>query len=191
MKRAVILHALEQDSGGHWYPWLKAQLEQRGYAVWVPDLPMSHRPDAVQWTDCLLSRKDWDFTDNLVIGHSAGAVEVLQLAQALPEGVQLKAAVMASAFSEVLPQDDDWAQLKGLFSPPLNFAKIKAHAQEFLFVHGSDDPWCPLEQAEYLAKQTGGELVLVHGGGHFSTSLDPRFTMFHDLIEILDDRAIL
>ena len=83
MKHAVILHAMEQTSRGHWYQWLKSELEERGYAVWVPNLPHSDHPDTEEMTEFLLANKDWDFNDNLLIGHSSGSVEVLYLLQYL------------------------------------------------------------------------------------------------------------
>ncbi|HLC92029.1 MAG TPA: hypothetical protein VJC09_03170, partial [Candidatus Saccharimonadales bacterium] len=62
IKKVVILHAMGQTSKGHWYPWLKTELEKRGYQVWVPDMPSPNMPNARQTTDFLLSNKNWDFT---------------------------------------------------------------------------------------------------------------------------------
>lgn len=191
IRRAVILHGKDGHGHAHWFPWLKARLEERGYDVWVPDLPSAATPDAKKWTDTLLANEDWDFNDNLVIGHSAGAVEILQLAQALPRGVMLRAAVPCAAFSHVLPQDPDWSELKGLFMPALDFDTIRQNCNRFVFVHAQDDPWCPLDQAQFLAEQTGGELVVLPSGRHFTTSLDPEFKQFPRLLSLLDERDIL
>jgi predicted alpha/beta hydrolase family esterase len=58
-------------------------------------------------------------------------------------------------------------------------------------VNGNNDPWCPLEGAQTLSQETDGELVAVPGGGHFSTSLDARFTKFPELVKILEERDLL
>lgn len=189
MKRAVILHAMDQTSKGHWYPWLKQELERRGYEVWMPDLPNTDRPDAAEATRFLLSNASWDFQDNLVIGHSSGAVEALFLLQALPPATIVRGAVLISSFDH--PVKGMEAQHDRLFPASLNFAKIRQHAQQFLFVHGDDDPWCPQDGAEYLAKQVGSTVVLVPGGKHFSTSLDPAYSKFPQLIKILEERHLL
>lgn len=192
MKRALILHGMEGHGHAHWFPWLKAELEARGFDVWVPDLPVAELPNAKRWTDFLLSRKDWDLNDNLVIGHSAGAVEIMQLAQALPAGKKLAAGIACAAFTDDLPRTDpDFAVLRDMFEPGLNFETIKSHCNNFVFVHAKDDPWCPWEQAKFLAEQTGGDFVMLPGGRHFTTSLDPEFKKFPELLEILEARKIV
>ncbi len=189
MKRAVILHAMEQNSQGHWYPWLKSQLETRGYEVWVPDLPHAEHPDTSEMTQFLLSNNIWSFQDNLIIGHSSGSVEVLYLLQALPVDVTVKTAVIVSPFDHPLPGMEQ--QHDRIFLTPLDLNRVQTRTEKFIFVHGDDDPWCPLDGAASLARQTDGELVVVPGGKHFSTSLDPAYTTFPKLLEILDERGRL
>src|SRR3981081_3530184 len=138
MKRAVILHGTDGSPESNWFPWLKKELETRGCEVWVPQLPDAHEPNARKYTDFLLN-SDWDFQDNLFVGHSSGAVEILHLLQHLPKDVSAKAAILAGVFSQVLADEPDWAQLKGLFDEPFDFAKIKTKAHKFLFVHGAND----------------------------------------------------
>ncbi len=189
MKRAVILHAMEQTGKGHWYPWLKAQLEMRGYEVWVPDLPNADHPDTVEMTRFLLSNTHWNFQDNLIIGHSSGSVELLYLLQALPEDTTVQTAVMVSAFDHVLPGME--AQHDRMFTTPLNLNKVKERAGLLLFVHGDDDPWCPIDDARDLCRQVEGDFIVVPGGKHFSTSLDPAYTSFPKLLEILEEKQRL
>jgi predicted alpha/beta hydrolase family esterase len=191
MKRAIILHGKDGHGHAHWFPWLKAQLESRGYTVWVPDLPDAATPSAKRWTEALLSNKAWDFQDNLVIGHSAGGVEIFQLAQALPDGITLRAGVACAAFSPALAQDSAWHELRELFVPQFDFAKIRQHCRQFVLVHAKDDPWCPLDQAAFMANQSGGELVVLPTGRHFTTSLDPEFKHFPGLIDVLEERSLL
>lgn len=189
MKRALILHAMEQNSSGHWYPWLKQKLEERGYQVWVPDLPNTAHPDTIEMTDFLLANKEWNFNENLIIGHSSGSVEVLYLLQALPENVKASTAVIVSSFDHMVEGME--SQHDKMFVRALDFEMIKAHANSFLFLHGSDDPWCPIDGATNLAEETGGELVIIPKGGHFSTSLDPRYTEFPELLNLLKERDLL
>lgn len=187
--RAVILHAMAQTSQGHWYQWLKSELEERGYTVWVPDLPHSDHPDTKEMTEFLLAHNEWDFNDNLIIGHSSGSVEVLYLLQALPKLVKVKTAVMVSSFDHMVSGME--AQHDRIFTQAFDFEKIKTSAEKSLFIHGDDDPWCPLEGAQTLSQETDGELVVVPGGGHFSTSLDPKYREFPELVKILEARQLL
>lgn len=190
MKRAVILHATDQNSQGHWYQWLKHELERRGYKVWVPDLPNSDHPNGLAYNQLLLN-SDWDFSNSLLIGHSSGAVQILNLLPRLPDNVFIDTAVFVGSFTPVLASEPDWQQLKDLFIEPLDFSAIKARTQHRVFVHGSDDPWCPLEGAQTLSQEADGEVVVIAGGGHFSTSLDPKYNKFPELVKILEERNLL
>jgi predicted alpha/beta hydrolase family esterase len=185
IKKAVILHAMGMNSKAHWYPWLKAELVKRGYTVWVPDMPSPNMPNVRQTTDFLLANKDWNFTGNVIIGHSWGAVQALHLLQNLPSDIHAQSAVLVSSFDHPAPGME--AQHKGLFTEPFDFKKIKEHARQFLFVHSSNDPYVPLASGgvENLAAQTGGQLIIIPDGQHFSSSLDPAYVEFPGLLDIL------
>lgn len=179
---------MDQTPNGHWYQWLKTQLEDRGYEVWIPELPHPECPDTSEMTKFLLD-SEWNFKDNLIIGHSSGAVEILYLMQSFPANVQVDTAIMVGSFEKMVPGMEK--QHSKIFTQEFNFAKLQTKANRLLFIHGEDDPWCPLSGARSLADQTNGELVVVPNGGHFSTSLNPRYTKFPELIEILEARKIL
>ncbi len=188
MGTAIILHGTEGHSKIHWLPWLKTELEKLGRKVWVPDLPGADHPNIKRYNNFLLGQ-EWDFQDNLIIGHSSGAVEILGLLQSLPNGVTIDTAVLVGSFSQVLAEEPKWQQLKGLFEEPFDFDLIKTKARQFIFVHGDDDPWCPVDQAEFLCKKLGGEMNLIHGGQHFSTQNNPKWQEFPELLEIIKQKV--
>lgn len=184
MKRAVILHGTGANHADNWFPWLKAELEKIGYEVWVPDLPGADRPDTGRYNQFLLSQ-GWDFKDNLIIGHSSGAVAILGLLQALPAGVSIDTAILVGSFTKRLADSPSWSMLQGLFSKPFNFEDIKRKSRRFIFVHSTDDPYCPIDQAEYLCDQVKGEFIRFEGMGHFSRKLDEQFDKFPELLQIV------
>lgn len=167
MKNALILHGTDSNSSANWFPWLKKELEEIGFEVWVPDLPHAEKPNIERYNHFLFTNKDWVFdSDSVIIGHSSGAVEILGLLQALPEGVVVNKCILVGSFKD----DLGWDSLKELFIKPFDFEEIKKHAKEFVFIHSDNDPYCPLEHAEYLSQQLGGKLIVKKGQGHFSGS---------------------
>lgn len=165
MKNALILHGTDANSSANWFPWLKNELEERGYQVWVPDLPHAEKPNIERYNDFLLANKEWEFTEeSIIIGHSSGAVAILGLLQALPENIVVNKCFLVGSFKD----DLGWESLKELFLKPFDFEKIKKQAKEFIFIHSDNDPYCPLEHAKYLAGTVGGKLILIPGAGHFS-----------------------
>lgn len=165
MKNALILHGTDSDSSANWFPWLKTELEKLGYKAWVPDLPNAKKPNIERYNKFLLSNNDWVFdSESIIIGHSSGAVEILGLLQAFSENAVINKCILVGSFKD----DLGWDSLKELFLIPFDFEKIKKHAKDFIFIHSDNDPYCPLEHAEYLSQKVGGRLILIKGQGHFS-----------------------
>ncbi len=169
MKRAVVLHGTDGSPEGNWLAWLKQKLEAEGYDVWAPLLPDNHTPNRETYGNFLFN-SGRDFTDNLVVRHSSGAVEALNLLmdERCP---RVHMGVMVSAWMGGTPKGMDGTQFKDLF--PLDgfdFARIKANADKLAFLHGDDDPYCPLEQAQYMAKQLDAPITVVPGGQHLGAT---------------------
>lgn len=189
MKKAVILHGTDGSSNANWFPWLKTQLEDKNYEVWVPNLPNNHTPNSRVYNEFLFS-SDWDFTENLIIGHSSGAVSTLNLL-ADDRCPSIDTAVLVGVWARMDETDLDRDQFKDLFPENnWNFEKIKSKAKNFLFLHGRDDPWCPLEQAEYLCKELDGKIKIIDDGQHFSVANDPKWKELPQLMDWLEHNQV-
>ncbi len=165
MKNALILHGTNSNSSINWFPWLKKELEEKGYKVWVPDLPHAEKPNIQRYNNFLFANRDWVFdSESIIIGHSSGAVEILGLLQSFPDGTVVNKSILVGSFKD----DLGWDSLKELFIKPFDFEKIKKHSEQFIFIHSDNDPYCPLEHAEYLSQKVNGKLIVKKRQGHFS-----------------------
>lgn len=182
MKNAIILHGTDNTPEGNWFRWLEKELQRRGYDVWLPQLPDAELPNANKYNKLLLNH-NFDFNDEtIMVGHSSGAVAILNLLQELPENVKIKAAYLVGAFKGPLDKESRSA----LFPKPFDFQKIKSHCVKFIFVHSDNDPYCPLEDAEFLSEKLDGKLVVREGQGHFNLETGPQYKRFPLLLELID-----
>lgn len=169
MKHAVILHGTDVAPDKHWFPWLKSKFDAEGYDVWVPLLPNNHTPNRETYNDFLFGN-DWDFTDNIIVGHSSGAVEILNMLMDV-RAPKIKLGVMVGAWAGGLP-NGDWqedGQFKDTFpTDGFDFAAIIQNADKLAFMHAADDNICPVEQAEYLANQLGATITVTPTGRHYT-----------------------
>ena len=186
MKRAVILHGTDGSPDENWFPWLKGELERRGFEVWVPLLPDNHTPNRKTYNN-FLHESGWNFAENLVIGHSSGAVSILNMLDD-DRFPAIDTAVLVGAWLRNIPNSViDVERFGDLFPPKgFDFEKIKSKASHLLMLHGEDDPFCPVEQARELSHLLDAKLKVIADGLHFSAGLDPRFTKIPELINLLE-----
>ncbi len=165
MKNAVIFHGTSGNSKKNWYPWLKSELEKKGYKVWVPDLPGADKPNVCTYNPFLIG--NWKFDeDTVMIGHSSGATSILGLLNKLGDEIKIDKAILVAGFKDNL----DWDALDNLFVYPFDWEKIKNKANSFILLHSDDDPYVSLAQGEFLADKLDGKLIVEKGQKHFSVS---------------------
>jgi len=165
MKNALILHGTNGHSKENWFDWLKIELEKQHWRVWVPNLPGADYPNIKRYNDFLLANSEWHFTaDSIIVGHSSGSVALLGLLQALPNDTMIDTCYLIGSFKDNLNRDD----LLGLFEQPFDFENIKSKAKHFVLIHSDNDPYCPLEHAQYLSQKLDGTLIVLKGQKHFS-----------------------
>lgn len=183
MKNALILHGTNGSPQGNWFPWLESELKNVGYKVWAPQLPMANEPNIKRYNEFIFS-SGWEFNEeSVLIGHSAGSVAIYGILSKLPERVQVKQAILVGTFKD----DLGWPNLGGLFEEPFDYAKIKTKAKKFSLLHSDNDPHCPLEGAQYLAKELDGELTVLPGAEHFSIKNGgERFRQLPEILELLE-----
>lgn len=182
MKNAVILHGTNASPQDNWFPWLKEELENKNYKVWVPDLPQADHPNIKRYNEFLLSQ-NWKFDEEtILIGHSSGAVEILGLLQELSEDIIIDKAILVAGFIN----DLGWDSLNELFLKPFDYEKIKKHAQKFIIIQSDNDPYVPAEHAKFLADKLNAELLMQHDEGHFSIENDSKYNQFPFLLKLID-----
>lgn len=173
MKNALILHGTGADPHSNWFDWLALKLSEKGYEVYVPQLPHTDSPDLT------LNRRfifagDFEFSpESIIIGHSSGAVLALKLLEMLPLGSHIDTAVMVGAYQ---PAD---------FIDKVRISMVQGKARRLIYVHGDNDPIAPLEEVRDLAKQTLGKLIVVPGAQHFSAQQSPEHARLPELVDIL------
>ncbi len=147
---------------------MKKTLEKAGYEVFVPLLPDNHKPNRNTY-EKFLKESGWDFTDNLIVGHSSGATTVLNLLSSdwFPNASTV---VLAGTFlNEKLTRGASWVepgQFDELFQGVYDAITLKKRARAFYFVHGSNDPYCDIEDARTLCNELDGSFITVKDGHH-------------------------
>lgn len=167
----IILHSYGTSPEANFYPWLKKELESRGYKVQVPLLPHSNRINFNEKDEIKILSKIKFNENSVVIGHSLGAVVALKALELLRRPI--KKLFLVGGFIEPKFKDKP-RPFADQYNWKFDFKKIKTNAEEVKILHDLDDPIIPLSQALKLQNKLQGELIKGRAAAaHFTAKREP------------------
>jgi len=180
MKNAIILMGAGETPESFWLPYVKTELEKRGYEVWLPQLP--EMPTLKETLPLIL--QNGKFTkDTIIITHSAGGSLALAVLENI--SVKIKQAILVAGFSTPLPGDVGG---NAALQKEYNWKKIKKSVGDIVFIHSDNDPWkCDDKQGMAMWEKLGGTLILKSGEGHMgSNNFNQPYKTFPFIIELVE-----
>lgn len=180
MKNAIILHGTGDKITDFWFPYLKKNLEEKGFEVWLPELPNAKAPNLRDWLTFVLENGTFN-GETVLVGHSAGAQLILSILEKLE--TPIKQAIMVSGYAKALRATPDHEKNTEDF----NWEKIKGKAGELVFVNSDNDPWtCDDKQGRIMLDHLGGVQVIPKGEGHMgSTTYNQPYKEFPLLVKLV------
>jgi len=149
-------------------PWLKKELEGKGYFVTAPDLPNKSAPKFDEWVEVL--EKEISFDENTILSaESFSGLVVLRILERLKKPI--KKLVLSGCFCEPLSEnrpyhhDLDWK---------FDFEKIKKNVGEVIVLSDKNDDRVPYEKTKSLADKLGVGVTIVSATEpHFRGTKEP------------------
>ncbi len=182
MKTALILHGMGEGPESFWYPYVKRELEKKGYEVWVPALPDKDTPTLTTQLPFVL--KNGKFSEEtILIGHSAGVPLAISVLENL--SVKIKQALCVAGFITPLKQGEGGANR--ILQDSYKWDVIKSHVSDITFIHSDNDPWgCDDKQGRILFDHLGGTLIIRAGEGHMgSNTYNQPYREFPFLVKLI------
>lgn len=174
MKRAVIVHGWGNTPEDNWFPWLKQQLEDRGWAVVAPAMPDTEYPRIEPWVSAVAAAVGQPDEQLYLVGHSIGCQTILRYVSGLPEGARVGGAVLVAPFLRLDPDgvkytEEERSIVGPWTDPQFNLATAKAR-----FVRGAtaifsdDDYWVSASYNEpRFRDELGAKTQVLPKSGHF------------------------
>lgn len=156
----------------NWYGWMQDRLMESGLftEVILQVMPDPVEAKEVVWVPHVLKEFNADEM-TLIIGHSSGA----QACMRLLERNRLFGAVLVSACYTDLGMPSE--AVSGYYSRPWRWDDIKSNAAVGLGfgivqVHSSDDPFIPMDEAEFVHSHLDTDFYRYDDRSHFFTNED-------------------
>jgi len=176
MKNVIILHGTGASPDMYWYPYIRNELEKKGYKVSVPSLPNKDKSDINDWLPFALDNCEID-EDTILIGHSAGGPLILSILENMK--VKIKQAILVAGF---LGLDSS------IIQSSYNWDKIKSNVKDIIFINSDNDPWgCDDKEGRKLFEKLGGKQIILNGEAHMgSTSFNQPYKKFPFLLKLIE-----
>lgn len=180
MGNAILFHGTGGAPDSCWLPYVKNELEERGYMVQVPRLPHADAPVLAEQLAFALEHFSYD-ADTVLIGHSAGVPLILSILERVDACIH--EAVLVAGFFEPLNPPEPEQMLQSSY----DWKRIREHCARFVVINSDNDPWgCTDAVGRRLAEYLGGEFVLSEGQGHMgSMKFNQPYREFSMLLEVI------
>lgn len=173
-KKVIIVHGWSGYPEEGWFPWLKNELESRGFEVVVPQMPRPEEPRINNWVPALSAAIGAPDENTYLVGHSMGCQAIARYLETLPENVRVGGAIFVAGFFKRLTNLEEEEAASGVaeewLHTPLDFVKVKSHLSGSVAIFSDNDPYVPPDNQEEFANALGSEIIVEPEKGHFSGS---------------------
>jgi len=168
--RIILVHGFNANPNMNFHPWLRDELHAAGFEVVAPELPLSSKEefDLPKAIEIMKQQVGYLKNDDIVLGHSLGALVALQYLEAIEMTETPRAVILVAA-----PWNVSRPELRSLFVDDLDADVLMWKAREFVVIHSQDDKLVPVEHGRKLADQLRARLIETMGDDHYMAERYP------------------
>lgn len=156
-----------------WRPWLKKELEKRGYKVFAPEMPNTEVPVIEKWVHHLGEVVGIPDADTYFIGHSIGCQAILRYLETVDTPVG-GAIFVAGWFNLENLEDEETREIaRPWIKTPINLKKVKKILPKSVLIISSDDPYGAFDENKQKFGKIGSESVVLPKAGHVTKAKEP------------------
>jgi predicted alpha/beta hydrolase family esterase len=177
-KRVIVVHGWSGDISKGWFPWLKENLESRGFEVIMEPMPSPESPNIEEWVPKLRDISGNVDDNTYFIGHSIGCQTIIRMLEKL-ESEKAGGAVFVAGWldlkDEVYKENPKLEKQTRKIAKPwidteIDFTKVqsKFYPGRITAIFSDDDPYVDISNAEMFKQKLGARILIENGKGHYS-----------------------
>ena len=170
MKRAIIVHGWDFNPNMNWYPWLKKELEKKGYDVIAPEMPNPEEPEINAWVSHLRKVVKKLDEKTLFIGHSIGCQTIIRYLEKVDFDGKVNLIFVAGWFKLNNLEGEEVENIAGPWIiTPINFNKVKQKIKKLIVFLSSNEPYDFIDYNKRIFEEKlGAKVIILKNRGHFS-----------------------
>ncbi|MFZ7945009.1 RBBP9/YdeN family alpha/beta hydrolase [Neobacillus sp. 19] len=161
----LIIHGLGGSGPNHWQTWLAHELTERNYHVSYPTFSHFDSPNKSVWLaelDAAIQTLPAGH-QLTVITHSLGCLLWLHYTAIYPKRIAEQVILVAPPSPAIV-----LSQANSFYPVPLQGNRLSRAAEDTLFIHSTNDPYCSMKDAKsYLS--LGYPSIVLPDSGHINT----------------------
>lgn len=171
MKKVIIVHRWDGNPNGDWYPWLKKELEKKGFKVIVPIMPNSDEPQIKKWVPHLKKVVGNLNEETYFVGHSIGCQTLLRYLEKENFKGKIPGVVFVAGWFKLANLENE--EIKEIAKPwintPINFNKVKSKIGKLTVFLSSNEPYDYVKENEIIFKEKlEAKVIIEKNKGHFT-----------------------
>lgn len=168
MKRVFIVHGWDFNPEVNWYPWLKKELEKKGFKVIVPEMPNTSEPKINAWVSYLKKVVGKLDEETYFIGHSIGCQTIMRYLQEI--NVKIGGVLFVAGWLTLkeLETQEEKDVAEQWLSTSIDFDKLKRILNKVTALFSLDDPYVPISDANIFKEKLGAKTITEKNKGHFN-----------------------
>src|SRR3989338_7882976 len=128
-KRVYIIHGWGGNPNEGWLVWLGKELENKGFEVFIPEMPDTWSPTINKWVNKISEVVGKSDVQTYFVGHSIGCQAVMRYLEHLPQNQRAGGAIFVAGWFNLTDETWDETYTKEIadewVNTPINFKAIK------------------------------------------------------------------
>lgn len=169
-KRVFIVHGWDGSPKSDFNPWLKKELEAKGFEVIAPAMPNPEEPKIETWVPYLAKVVGEVDENTFFVGHSIACQTILRFLENLPKNKKVGGAVFVAGFFTLTNLEDKETEeiAKSWIETPINLKRVKSHLPKSIAIFSDNDPYVLLNNKDRFVKELGSKIIIEHNMAHFN-----------------------
>ncbi len=171
IKRVFVVHRWDGTPKSDWYPWLKRELENKGFRVEVPTMPNTSEPKINDWVNHL--KKVVGKLDNKTyfIGHSIGCQTIMRFLEKEDYKNKIGNIVFVAGWFKLDNLEGEEVEViaNPWINTPIDFNKIKRKISKLTVFLSTNEPYGFIKENTRIFKEKlDAKIILEKDKGHFT-----------------------